>query len=200
MIRGEKVRKVKKNKRAAIHKMVEALISGNTDAATAELHKYLQLKTRDLILGESDDESEEKEEKKDKKGGMFKKKDKDEDGESDEDEHEDESDEDDKDEKKEKKEKLKESAKGNFLKDKPHKSNDTKAKSGLKKIAGSKDGGVEAGKIKGNVFKNKPKTSNDTKAKKGLGKISGSKDGGVQKDKITKKTDGRDYDMGTGNV
>lgn len=40
-------------KKVAVHKMVEALIRSDSDAATEELHKYLQLKTRELILGET---------------------------------------------------------------------------------------------------------------------------------------------------
>lgn len=196
MARGTKKNSVA-GKKAAIHKMVEALIGGDADLAAEELHKYLQVKTRELILGESD-EKEEKEEKEEK--------DEDESEEKEDESEEDESDEDESEEKEEKEEKkskkkdLKESKHGNSLRDVPHKSNDTKAKAGLKKIAGSTDKGVENGKIKGNSFKSKPKKSNDTKAKAGLGKITGSNDKGVQKDKVNNKTDGRDYDMGTGNI
>ena len=49
-----------------IHKMVEALISGDSDEAADQLHAYLQLKTRDILLGEKkDDDDDEKEDKDD---------------------------------------------------------------------------------------------------------------------------------------
>jgi len=43
-------------KKTAIHSMVEALVRGDSEAAADELHKYLQLKTREVLLGEMDDE------------------------------------------------------------------------------------------------------------------------------------------------
>ena len=57
------VRKVNKGqssdkKIAAIHKMVESLISGKSDDAADHLHDYLQMKSRDLIIGESKDEDD----------------------------------------------------------------------------------------------------------------------------------------------
>lgn len=38
--------------------MVESLIKGNSEDASNYLHDYLQIKTRELILGESDDSDE----------------------------------------------------------------------------------------------------------------------------------------------
>jgi len=55
---GKSVRKVNDKKRAAVHKMVEAIIRGDSDSAAEELRSYLQLATRDLILGEAKDSEE----------------------------------------------------------------------------------------------------------------------------------------------
>lgn len=46
-------------KKQSIHKMLETLISGKTDEASTHLHEYLQLKTRELIMGESDESLDE---------------------------------------------------------------------------------------------------------------------------------------------
>ena len=66
MARGDNldktVRKIKSKKRSAVHKMVEALIRGDSEVAAEELRSYLQLQTRDLILGEADEDSEDKDE------------------------------------------------------------------------------------------------------------------------------------------
>ena len=61
MARGNKkmdkgVRKIKTHKRKAVHKMVEALIRGDSEAAAEELKAYMQLATRELVLGEAKDE------------------------------------------------------------------------------------------------------------------------------------------------
>lgn len=58
---GKKVRKVMKNKRECVHKMVEAIIRGDSDTASDELRAYLQIATRDLILGEGKDEDDSEE-------------------------------------------------------------------------------------------------------------------------------------------
>lgn len=57
------VRKVNKGNKAeqkikAIHNMVESLIKGESDDAAEHLHDYLQMKTREIVLGESDEEKE----------------------------------------------------------------------------------------------------------------------------------------------
>lgn len=88
---GKKVRKVASKKRSAVHKMVEALIRGDSETAADELRTYLQMQTRDLVLGETkdedmDDESEDKDD------------DSDEDEDSDEDSDEDDSEDEDSDE------------------------------------------------------------------------------------------------------
>lgn len=49
-----------KEKKAALHKMVEALIAEKTDEAQTHLHAYLKLKTRDILVGESEDDADEK--------------------------------------------------------------------------------------------------------------------------------------------
>ncbi len=57
-------------KKQAIHKMLESLISGNSDEAGAHLHDYLQIKTQELILGErckDDEDDDRKDDKKSKK-------------------------------------------------------------------------------------------------------------------------------------
>jgi len=46
-------------KKQAIHKMLESLISGNAEEASKQLHEYLQLKTRELIGGETEESTEE---------------------------------------------------------------------------------------------------------------------------------------------
>lgn len=51
IVRTQKGKKPE-SKRKAIHNMVEALIAGDSDIAADHLHRYLQLKTRELILGE----------------------------------------------------------------------------------------------------------------------------------------------------
>jgi hypothetical protein len=215
MARGDKnydkvVRKVNKGEKSdkkinAVHKMVEALISGDSDAAAEHLHTYLQEKTRDLILGEKekpdfadiDDDGNKKESM--KKAAEDK-----------EDEDEDE-DEDDEHEEKAEKEEMKESVapkanltkargpefaagadkgkiSGNSLRNKPKKSNDTKAR------GPEFHAGADKGKVKGNSLKNKPHKSNDTKAR------GPEFHAGADKGKVAKFDDGRDYDMGTGNV
>lgn len=52
-------------KKQEIHKMLEALISGNSDEAGKHLHDYLQIKTQEIILGEKckDDEKDEDDKK-----------------------------------------------------------------------------------------------------------------------------------------
>lgn len=67
-------------KTQAIRKMLESLISGDSDAAEEHLHTYLQLKTQELILGEKckddekDDEKDEKDDDKADKKNPFEKK------------------------------------------------------------------------------------------------------------------------------
>lgn len=207
MARGDKnydktVRKVKgqksEKKIAAIHKMVEALIAGDVEAAAEASHIASVIVMQRNILGEKADEAaeEEKEEAEDedtdkevtaalKKAVKAQKKDEEED---------------EKDEKGKKD--LKEnnltkaksahwlpttdrSVHGNSLKNKPKTSNDTGAK-GVTKLAGA-----DKGKISGNALKTKPHKSNDTKAQ-GVTKLPGTKD-----KKPAKYDDSRDYDMGT---
>jgi len=43
-------------KKRAIHKMLESLITGDSEEAGKQLHEYLQMKTRELIVGETSDE------------------------------------------------------------------------------------------------------------------------------------------------
>ena len=95
---GKKVRKAKNNKRECVHKMVEAIISGDSDQAAEELRTYLQLSTRDMILGEAKDDSDEDDSDED---------DSDEDDSDEDESDEDESDEDESDKKTDKKEKDK---------------------------------------------------------------------------------------------
>ena len=52
-------------KRQAIHNMLEALISGKAEEAGEHLHEYLQLKTRELIVGESCKDKDDDDEKDD---------------------------------------------------------------------------------------------------------------------------------------
>lgn len=209
MARGKKIKgKTADEKIKAVHKMVEALISGDSDAAADHLHAYLQAKTRELILGEKEDEKEKPDfadidEDGDKKESAKK---------ADKDKKEEMKDEDcdDDDDKKSVKESVspranltgakgpkfaKENANkgkisGNSLRDKPKKANDTKAKAGLPKHSNHGDTS-----IKGNSFKNKPHKANLTGAR-------GPKfaDENVNKGNVAHYDDGRDYDMGTGNV
>jgi hypothetical protein len=46
-------------KKQAISSMLESLISGDSEKAGDHLHDYLQLKTRELIVGEETEEAEE---------------------------------------------------------------------------------------------------------------------------------------------
>lgn len=167
------------SKKKAIHKMVEALIAGDSDVAAEELHKYLQIKTREIIVGEAKHDKNDEDEKEDK--------DSDDDNGDDDDDDKD----DDKDDKKEKVDE------GNSLRDAPVKNNDT---GGKKVEKHGNDDGVETDSVKGNSLKSKPKKSNDTKAKAGITKMADAPEKGVQKDKVDSRSDGRDYDMGTGNV
>lgn len=50
-------------KKQAIHKMLESLISGNSEEAGVHLHDYLQIKTQEIILGEKSKEDEKDDEK-----------------------------------------------------------------------------------------------------------------------------------------
>ena len=69
MARGDKnydkkVRTVNKGqsaekKKKAIHSMVESLIKGDSKAAEDNLHDYLQMKSREIVLGEMEDDREE---------------------------------------------------------------------------------------------------------------------------------------------
>jgi len=52
-------------KKQALHKMLESLISGESDAAEEHLHTYLQLKTQELILGEKCKDDDDKDDDKD---------------------------------------------------------------------------------------------------------------------------------------
>jgi len=91
---GKAIRSTKKakagQKKAAIYKMVEALISKDSENAAIHLHEYLQMKTREIVLGEAEEMEDEKDEKDEKED--------DEDEKDENDENED--DEDEKDEKK----------------------------------------------------------------------------------------------------
>jgi hypothetical protein len=64
MARGKNI-----DKKEALHKMLEAIVKGDSDEAAQHLHSYLNVKTREILMGESeheDDEEDEKEEKEDK--------------------------------------------------------------------------------------------------------------------------------------
>ena len=66
MSRGtEKKLTTKEIKIQSIHKMLESLIAGDNSEAEEHLHDYLQLKTRELIMGESKDEDEDEDEEDD---------------------------------------------------------------------------------------------------------------------------------------
>ena len=52
-------------KKQAIHKMLESLISGNSEDAGVHLHDYLQIKTQEIILGEKCKEDDKDDEKSD---------------------------------------------------------------------------------------------------------------------------------------
>lgn len=54
-------------KKKALHKMVEALIAEKTEEAQVHLHQYLKLKTREILMGESEDEVEKEEGKEEEK-------------------------------------------------------------------------------------------------------------------------------------
>ena len=206
------VHKMIAERKAHLQRMVEALIAGKSDEAAEHLHKALQMNLRRQVLGDQALEEmagcEGEEEKKSKK----KKPDKDGDGvpdyADDDDDHDDDgdgkdADDDSKKGKKKKDKDLKEDNQtqarpakmhppqkgkvhGNSLRDKPHKSNDTKSK-GAHRLDPQKDS------IHGNSLKKKPHKSNDTKAK-------GAKKLEPQKGKVKHWDDGRDYEMGTGNV
>lgn len=170
MARGDKnydkvVRTVNKGQSSekkinAIQKMVEALIAGDSETAAEELRSYLQIKTRELILGEEAEVEEELDEaKKDDDDDGNKKKKPDEDGDGvpdwadkkpgkDDKKKDDDDDDDDK--------KVDES----YLTDKPHSSNDTRATK-QKFLPDTGDKGV-----KGDSLKGKPKTSNDSRSSK----------------------------------
>lgn len=83
-------KKSSSEKKKAIRKMVEALISENSTEAANHLHEYLQTKMRDLILGEAEEKDE-----KDEKEESDEDEDDDEKEESDEDEDDDEDDDED---------------------------------------------------------------------------------------------------------
>lgn len=59
----KKVLSATKIKQQAIQKMLESLITGNPEEATVQLHEYLQLKTRELIIGESSEKDEDEDDK-----------------------------------------------------------------------------------------------------------------------------------------
>ena len=59
MARGKKELTSAEIKKQAIHNMLESLILGKSEDAGEHLHDYLQLKTRELIVGETDDAIEE---------------------------------------------------------------------------------------------------------------------------------------------
>jgi len=70
VVRKEKGKSADKKKKA-IHKMVEALIADESEEAASALHDYLQMKSREIVLGEmekeeDEDNDEEKEEKDEK--------------------------------------------------------------------------------------------------------------------------------------
>ena len=48
-----------KKKIAAVHKMVEAMINGDTDEAANELSDYIRMSSREILLGEAADEEDE---------------------------------------------------------------------------------------------------------------------------------------------
>jgi hypothetical protein len=76
MARGSKdydkvVRKVNKGQKSkskidSIHKMLESLITDDTEAADENLHDYLQAKMRELIIGEGEDCDDDDDDKDDK--------------------------------------------------------------------------------------------------------------------------------------
>lgn len=194
MARGDKnydkvVRSVNKGqssekKIGAIHKMVEALIAGDSKAAAEEFRTYLQIQTRELILGEEAEEEleEAKKDDDDDDDDGDKKKKPDDDGDGvpdwadkkpgkDDKKKDDDDDDDDK--------KVDES----YLTDKPHSSNDTRATK-QKFLPDTGDKGV-----KGDSLKSKPKTSNDTRSSK-------SKKLADQKEKSPGKLDLSDHKKG----
>jgi len=59
----KKVLSATKIKQQAIQKMLESLITGNPEEASVQLHEYLQLKTRELIIGESSEKDEDEDDK-----------------------------------------------------------------------------------------------------------------------------------------
>ena len=73
MARGKNV-----DKKEALHKMVEALVKGNTEEASEHLHSYLNVKTREILVGEAE-ECEEESEKEEKDEDEKEEKDEDED-------------------------------------------------------------------------------------------------------------------------
>lgn len=64
MARGKNI-----DKKESLHKMLEAIVKGDSDEAAQHLHAYLNVKTREILMGESDhdEDEDEDEEKKDKK-------------------------------------------------------------------------------------------------------------------------------------
>jgi len=180
----------KKDMKHFLHEMVESMIKGDSDEAVSQLSSYLELKTRSMILGEKEEEEDEKdpehekkeskeEEKKERKSG--KEDEDDDDDDDDESEEKDDDDDDDDDDKMKGKKKVKESF---------HKSNDTKARANIEKHSNLGDTST-----KGNSLRDKPHKSNDTKARAGLDKHANHGDTSVKD-----YDDGRDYEMGTGNV
>lgn len=53
-------------KRKALHKMVESLIADKPEDAATQFHTYLRLKTREILIGESDDDDSDKDDKDEK--------------------------------------------------------------------------------------------------------------------------------------
>lgn len=75
----KKVLSATKIKQQAIQKMLESLITGNPEEASVQLHEYLRLKTRELIIGESSEKDEDKDEDNDEDKDDDKDEDKDDD-------------------------------------------------------------------------------------------------------------------------
>lgn len=67
MARGKDELTTEEIKKQAIHKMLESLISGDSDAAEEHLHTYLQLKTQELVLGEKAKDKDDDDDDDDKK-------------------------------------------------------------------------------------------------------------------------------------
>lgn len=162
-------------KTRALHKMLESLISGDSDAAEEHLHTYLQLKTQELILGEKCKDEDE---------------DEDEDDDDDDDEDKKESKKKDDDEDEDKKEKVEEQTRQSAFANSGSVMSDA-----IKGDIKYKNGGKKTLKKHGNA----PKELDDDN----VGKTK-FKSGGKQPAKVLEPTpkpdkfnDGRDFDLGT---